>query len=326
MKMKFTILSISGIIGGFSICPFNSAQAIEPPADNTRPPAALLGDSSEIPKTEEAAPKANVAFLGLATVELPEMVADHLGIAPGSAVIIRTVCPDSPAAKAGLSVNDIIVDIDGSAVSNPEAVSSLMRDHKVGDRVALNLIHKGKPAKVEVTLAERPVDQVAGGEQMPLLEGLPKAHADRLRSLLERNLQAFGNGGGLDDALSDPQLQNNLRMMKEQMKEAFGENAGSLQQSQDGSIQFQQNSTVRMMDGDGSVELRSSDGKAEATVRDKNNEVAWSGSWNTDEEKAAAPEDIRKRIDRISSGSGNGTGFNFRFGKLRDKDADTIDN
>jgi hypothetical protein len=77
------------------------------------------------------------------------------------------------------------------------------------------------------------------------------------------------------------------------------------------------------MDNDGSVEIKSSHGATDVTVRGTNNEVVWAGPWNTDEEKEAAPKAIRDRIDRVNSNSGSG--FSFRFGKLR-SDPDTIDN
>ncbi len=324
MKMKFTILSASGIIGGIAIFPFHAALAIEPAADTEKPPAALLGETpgqaSDVSNRIGREVQENVPFIGLATATLPDMVADHLDIKPGTGVIIRTVCPDSPASKAGLSVNDIILSIAGTAVGDPEAVTSVVRDHKTGDRLALDLIHKGKPAKVEITLAERPAD-LAPLRQEPLLDGLPQAHADRLRGLLDQNNRMFGNDGGSPEEL----FENNFRMMKERMNRAFEDaDVPGIAQDADGGIRFQQNSTIRMMDGDGSIEIKSAEGKTEAVVRDTKNQITWSGPWNSEEEKAAAPEDIRKRIDQVNAGKG--TGFSFRFGKLPDRKPDIIDN
>jgi hypothetical protein len=53
--------------------------------------------------------------------------------------------------------------------------------------------------------------------------------------------------------------------------------------------------------------------------------VVWQGPWNSDKDKEAVPQDIRKRIDRVNVGSANGKGFTFRFGKSGGK-PDTIDN
>ncbi len=320
MKMKFAIFSATRVISGLWICPFAAALAIEPPPDTAEPPAALMKPEHPFtaPDGRAAQPQESVAFLGLATAPLPEMVADHLDLKPASAVIIRTVSPGSPAHKAGLSVNDIILKVDDNAVESPEALSSAVRSRKAGDRLRVDLIHRGNPAKVEVTLGERPADHVAQLQQDPMLEGLPEAHAARLRDLIEQNLQAFGNkhpgiipDGGLEDA---------FLQMRQRMNRTLEE--PSINPDENGGIHFQQNSTIRMMDNDGSIEIKTTQGSTDVTVRDENNEVAWSGPWQTEEDKAAAPEGIRERIERVHSGTGNA--FSFRFGKRGG--SDSIDN
>lgn len=315
MNMKFRIFSATGLIGSLSVCSLTQAIAIEPPPDDAKPPAALLGDNA----TPAPAPAAteNIPFVGLATASVPEMVAEHLGIESGTGVMIRTVCPDSPAQKAGLSENDIILSLDGTAVGNPDDFSAAIRSRKVGERLRVDLIHRGKPAKVEVTLTERPEELTAQFDSGAApLNSIPRDHADRLRGLIEQNLlQPFD--GAHPGAFPDQQFENTFRMMRERMNRAFEE------ETQSGAAGFQQNSTIRLMDNDGSVEIKSSLGATDVTVRGTNNEVVWAGPWNTAEEKEAAPKEIRDRIDRVNSNSGSG--FSFRFGKLR-SDPDTIDN
>ncbi len=179
-----------------ALVPFNSL-AIEPPADNTEPPPALV-DENERPPRENRVSEAeqDIPFIGLATAVVPDMVADHLGLEAGSGVIIRTVFPGSPAEKSGLAINDVIVTIGETSVGDPEALSSSIRAHKPGDRIEIGLIHRGKPGKTEVTLAARPAGQISGMGRDSMPEGLPKAHADRLRGLIERNLGSFGGGSG----------------------------------------------------------------------------------------------------------------------------------
>jgi hypothetical protein len=250
------------------------------------------------------------------------MVADHLDIASGSGVIIRTVYPGGPAEAAGLSVNDIILSIDGAAVGNPEAVGSLIREHKVGDPLSLMLIHKGKPARVEVTIGGRPADLIAQLGQEPLLEGIPERHADRLRGLLDQNLKAFGHGRGPSGIFPDAQFEETFRLMRERMNQAM-KAASPIEPNGAGGIQFQQSSTIRMMDNMGSIEIKSSGENTEVTVRDLENEMVWTGPWDTDQDKAAVPDDIRERVDRVNAGAGRG--FGFRFGKLKPA-PNTIDN
>ncbi len=315
MKIRFSIITAGGLIGGLTTFP--SAQAIEPPPENATPPAALLQEEIAPAKATDSSP-----FVGVATAAVPDMLADHLGLTDGSGVIIRTVCPDSPAEKAGLSVNDIITSLDGKVITDPDGFSAAVRDRKAGERIKMDLIHKGKPAKVEVTLTTRPADATAQLESEPFLEGIPKIHADRLRGLIEQNLGAFGQGG--QGNFPDKQFENTFRQMRERMNRALDDQAKPMPGSDNnGSLNFQQNSTIRLMDGEGSVEINSAEGDTKVKVRGKDNKIVWAGPWNSDEDKASAPAEIRERIEKVNSGSG--TGFSFRFGKLG-SEPDTIDN
>lgn len=299
-----------------AVFPATSASAIEPPPEEATPPAAMLmlQDSPPQQVAEDPSP-----FMGVVTAEVPEMLADHLGLSERSGIIIRTVCPDSPAEKAGLSVNDVVTKLNGDPVANTDDFSSTVRSRKVGDRLRIDLIHKGKPAKVEVTLRARPADATAQlNNQETYLGGIPRNRAERLRGLFEQN------NGSIDPrdlrSLRESRFEDSFRRMQDRMNRAFGDN-GALGTGE--GISFGQNSTIRLMDGNGSVEILSSKGDTRVSVRDRGNKVVWSGAWNSEEDKAAAPDDIRERIGRMRGG--NGTGFSFRLGDLR-RNSDTVDN
>ena len=308
MKARSITLPSAYLIGGFAFCPLAPLPAIEPPPEDAKPPAALLGE--ERAGTE---PAAKLPFLGLSTAVIPDMVAEHLGIGTDSGVIVRTVCPDSPAVEAGLAVNDIILTVNGTRVADPGLFSETIRAHKAGDKLEIELIRKGKPDKAHVTLTERPAELGAHLAPEPFLEGLPKAQADRLRGLMQQNLQGFGADHlGI---LPDQRFDNTFRRMREQMNRALELEVPPITQGEDGGVRFQQNSTIRLMDNKGSVEIKSSNGDTQVTVRDTANKAIWQGPWNSEKEKEAAPKDIRERIDRVNVGSANGKGFMFRFGK-----------
>ena len=153
-----------------------------------------------------------------------------------------------------------------------------------------------------------------GGTE-PFFEGIPKIQADRLRGLIEQNLDALGSGGG--NASPDAQFEEAFRKIRDRMNHNLGERAMPLSQGAQGDVAFQQKSVIRLMDGNGSVEINSSEGDTQVKVRDRENKVVWSGPWNTEEDKASAPKDIRGRIDKVNSGSG--AGFSFHFGTTRDE-------
>lgn len=291
----------------------NTAFAIEPPPDNAKPPAEL---EDRIEKPNDIAAK--TPFIGVVTVSLPEMVADHLNLKPGTGVIVRTVLPDSPADQSGLKVNDIILNINGTAINDPETFSAEIRSQKIGDKLKLKTIQKGKPTDLEVTLAERPADAIAGlPDQAPLmLDGVPDEQAQRLRDLIERNLGALGQdaldpwGGKM--RFPDPLADEQFKMLRERMNRAL-EEAPEILPDQAPNFQFQKQSTIRMMDNEGSVEIKSTGESTEVVVRDQANEIVWSGPWDTEQDKAAAPDPIRLRIEKLNIKQGGG--IQLRFGR-----------
>lgn len=303
----------AGVIGVFSLFAINTALAIEPPPDNAKPPAAMLNRAEKIDEVQ-----AKLPFIGVVTASLPDMVADHLNLKQGTGVIVRTVIPNSPADQSGLKTNDIILNINETDVNDPEAFSAKIRSMKIGDKLKLKTIQQGKPADIQVTLGERPADQIAGGfpdqfpNQEPLLDGLPDAHAQRLRDLIERNLGALGQNELNEMLIPDGRLDDRFRMLRERMDRAF-EDAPNFRQDSSPNFQFKRQSTIRMMDQEGSVEIKSNGETSEAIVRDQANEILWSGPWDTEEDKAAAPNDIRERIDKLNIQQGNG--FSFRLGR-----------
>lgn len=298
----------AGVLGVFSLFAINPALAIEPPPDNAKPPAALLDG---VEKMDEV--KAKLPFIGVVTASLPEMLADHLNLEHGTGVIVRTVMPDSPADQSGIKTNDIILNINETVVNDTEAFSTKIRSQKIGDKLKLKTIQKGKPKDIEVTLTERPAGQIAEiPDQKPLFDGVPDADAMRLRNMIERNLDALGQNGFEEMLAPDAPADERLRMLRERMNRALGD-APQVAPGDAPKIQLQQQSTIRMMDNQGSVEVKTTGENTEVTVRNPANEIVWSGPWDTEQDKAAAPDDIRLRIDKINIK--NGGGIKLRMGR-----------
>jgi membrane-associated protease RseP (regulator of RpoE activity) len=303
-----TILLV-GTIGVFSLCVTQPSLAIEPPPDNAAPPAALQNNQ---PKAN--AIDAKLPFIGLVTASLPDMVADHLNIKPGTGVIVRTVMPNSPAAQSGLKSNDIILSINETAINNPEAFSAKIHELNIGEKLKLKTIQNGKPTEVEVTLGERPAAPAIAGffDQQPMLDGLPDEQAMRLRDLIEKNMNAFGQNGLEEMLIPDARLDGAFNMLREQMNQALQE-IPEPRADREPDIQLQQKSTIRIMDNQGSIEFKSNGESSEVTVRDPDNKILYSGPWDTEQDKAAVPDELRERIDQLNIQKGKG--FSLRLGK-----------
>ena len=73
---------------------------------------------------------------------------DHL---PHSVAVVE----GSPADKAGLKENDIVIEVAGKKIGETEDLSDLLQEHKVGDTVELTVLRKDKEHNLSVTLEER---------------------------------------------------------------------------------------------------------------------------------------------------------------------------
>jgi S1-C subfamily serine protease len=73
----------------------------------------------------------------------------------GQAITDFAVVPGSPADKAGIVENDIVLEIGGQKVDEEHPLASLISQHKAGDQVTIKVWHKGETKEITVTLEER---------------------------------------------------------------------------------------------------------------------------------------------------------------------------
>ena len=94
------------------------------------------------------------AYLGIAggSRPLPPRVARRLGRDSGVEVV--QVAGDSPAAAAGLRAEDLIVELDGQAVTDVADIQRLMVVEKIGEPVALRVLREGRELELSLVPAE----------------------------------------------------------------------------------------------------------------------------------------------------------------------------
>jgi len=97
------------------------------------------------------------AFLGVQPATLTPDIAQQLGVPVNAGVIVLQVVPNSPAARAGIRVGDVLVQFGDRQLQTAEDLLLALRQAKVGDRVQITYIDKGgKRHTVTVTLAQAP--------------------------------------------------------------------------------------------------------------------------------------------------------------------------
>jgi S1-C subfamily serine protease len=77
------------------------------------------------------------AFLGVDITTLTPALRQQYGFTPTQGAVVLSVVPGSPADKAGLKQGDVIVNINGSAVTTAEDLQKIVQNAKPGQSVAI---------------------------------------------------------------------------------------------------------------------------------------------------------------------------------------------
>ncbi len=122
--------------------------------------------------------KVSRGWLGILIQDVNRELAESFGMKqPRGAVVLR-VLPDSPAAKAGFKVGDVVVEFNGKKIYRSSDLPLAVGQADVGSKSKVAVIREGKSKTLTVTIAELPSeDQLA--EQRPTAEP-GKAEADKL--------------------------------------------------------------------------------------------------------------------------------------------------
>ena len=94
------------------------------------------------------------AYIGIAggSRPLPPRLAAQLGRASGVEVV--EIVPGSPADRAGLRPEDLIVEVDGRPIAGVDELQRLMAGDLIGARVVTSVIREGRPLTLELVPAE----------------------------------------------------------------------------------------------------------------------------------------------------------------------------
>lgn len=91
-------------------------------------------------------------YLGVSVTSVNAFVARRENLSVSEGALISQVNEGTPAAEAGLEVNDIVTAVDDEPVTSADGLIMALREHEVGDKVTLTVVRGDETKKIDVTL------------------------------------------------------------------------------------------------------------------------------------------------------------------------------
>jgi serine protease Do len=149
------LLDISGKVIGINVAMAQGAQNV----GFSLPVSQVARAVEDVQRTG----KISAPYLGIRYAMVDETIQqeNNLPYAYGAIVLRGTkqtdfaVIPGSPADKAGIVENDIILEINGQKLDTDHPLGNVVAQLRVGDTIILKVWHKGRAEDVKLTLEER---------------------------------------------------------------------------------------------------------------------------------------------------------------------------
>jgi len=304
MKSSPLIRTTAGLAVALGLLP---AAAIE----RSKGEGAERLSTESLPKNEEIAAEKKAAWLGVLTEPLSADLSWHLKLDSG--VIVRVVDPNSPAAEAGVQERDIIIAVDGKIVQNRDQVKASIRAHQPGEETLLKIIRQGVALDKKVILGGR--EQFPLAHQAPLAERVPPGFkpafpqgmedAENLQEELMERVEEALNGQFATGGMTQRRMELNLRDLLHGMSPDAKDFNLSLESVTNGSLSF--------TNEEGTVEVAHKGKEKQVKVTDRQGKVLFEGPYSSKEDKEKVPEELRERIDSVTSSDGGRFPFQFNI-------------
>ncbi|MBY4949885.1 Do family serine endopeptidase [Cupriavidus respiraculi] len=95
-------------------------------------------------------------WIGVEPQDMTPEIAESFGLDAKEGALIAAIVQGGPADKAGVKPGDVLVSVDGQSISDTTALLNAIAQLKPGAAVKMNLVRRGKPTEVTVTIGKRP--------------------------------------------------------------------------------------------------------------------------------------------------------------------------
>ena len=131
------------------------------------------------------------AYLGVGIGEIEPEQSEELGVAPNQGVLVRNIVADSPAAKAGLRVDDVIISFDNQLVGRVAELQEIVERSGAGSKHDVKVLRGKEPLELEVVVEAMPEDL---GRTARVWTGAPAFHRDEKLGLTVMELNDYMAG------------------------------------------------------------------------------------------------------------------------------------
>jgi hypothetical protein len=106
-------------------------------------------------------------WFGVAVENIPPTIAKHMKLKANQGLMVSAVLPDSPAEKAGLKTDDLLIDLNGKPLTSQQDLFEAANPQAKGKREPgiqtsrITYLREGDPTTVDITPARRPDTMIA---------------------------------------------------------------------------------------------------------------------------------------------------------------------
>lgn len=282
-------------------------------------------------------------FIGVMTAPVPPALGAQIGLAEGFGVVVEELVPDSPAATAGVQRYDVLKAINDQQLVDPNQLAVLVRSYGKDREVSLTILRKGQEQKLTLKIGERMLPErrilslmPSPGDFAPRINELRERGEDYGRRLHE-SMRGFqdrvrdfekkvdewrrnpGNskppeapsfqGPGASPAPNAPQPPEPPRPA-DLLREVQPGGAPQVRVDQGGATTTWNTGQARILvkDEQGELEVRTEGGHRTVIAKNPAGEIVFSGPVDTDEQRHALPEPVRKSLEKVRVKASFGAG------------------